>query len=303
MRTCNRTIATLAAAAMLGGAHAVRADEAADLTGAIQTMDASAASRGQGAVTGRIASDFESFAGSQHNSTALVNGMRTGAPITLTQPGQPPATFTPPTRPMGYGNVSTSLALAKYQLAQQGIANPTPEQLKTALNGGTITVDGKTVEYKGILQMRADGMGWGQIAHGVGTKLGPVVSGIKSQNAQIAKLPATAKPVSSATTGVATAGGVAKPTAADGRGVVTAAGAPAPAKVKGKTADGVTTANAGASSARGQNQGIVTAAGQGGAPSAQGAAHGRSGLVTASGANAAAAGGGPGNGKALGHAK
>jgi hypothetical protein len=91
---------------------------------------------------------------------------------------------------MGYGNVSTSLSLAKYQLAQQGITNPTPEQLKIALNGGTITYEGKTVEYQGILQMRADGMGWGQIAQQLGTKLGPVVSGIKSQNAHLASLPA-----------------------------------------------------------------------------------------------------------------
>ena len=109
-------------------------------------------------MTGKIASDFQPFAGSKQNSTALVTGLRSGSEITLTKNGEPPATFTPATKPMGYGNVSTSLALAKYQLGQQGITNPTPEQLKTALNGGTITSNGKTVHYQGVLQMRADGM-------------------------------------------------------------------------------------------------------------------------------------------------
>ena len=137
-------------------------------------------------VTDRIASDFGSFAGSRHNATNLVTGLRSGSTITLTERHHPPATFTPPTRPMGYGNVSTSLALARFQLAQQGINHPTPQQLQTALMGGTITANGRTVAYRGILQMRADGMGWGEIAHASGTKLGPVVSSIKSHNTHFA---------------------------------------------------------------------------------------------------------------------
>jgi antitoxin (DNA-binding transcriptional repressor) of toxin-antitoxin stability system len=189
MKTRRRALALLVAAALSGGAHTVAADEAAALTGEIQTMDASATTKGSGAVTGKIASDFQSFAGSRENSTALVSGLRNGSEVTLTQKGEPSATFTPATKPMGYGNVSTSLSLAKYQLAQQGITNPTPEQLKIALNGGTIDYGGKTVDYQGVLQMRADGLGWGQIAQQLGTKLGPVVSGMKAQNTHIATLP------------------------------------------------------------------------------------------------------------------
>jgi len=309
IRQC--TLALLAAAVLTGGASSARADEAAALTGEIQTMDTSAATKGSGVVTGKIASDFESFAGSKRNSTALVTGLRGGSEVTLTAKGEPPATFTPATKPMGYGNVSTSLALAKYQLAQQGITSPTPEQLKTALNGGTITFGGKTVEYQGVLQMRADGMGWGQIAQQLGTKLGPVVSGIKSQNAHIATLPA-AKPVTGSTAaGVTTATGAAAGAvssspgnrgSANGKGIVTASGASTPGAAKGKDATTVTTAGGGASTPRGQ--GIVTAAGQGGSPVAQGAAGGKGGVVSASGAAAGtAAGGGPGNGKAVGHTK
>jgi antitoxin (DNA-binding transcriptional repressor) of toxin-antitoxin stability system len=312
MKIGRRALALLVAAALSGGAHTVAADEAAALTGEIQTMDASATTKGSGAVTGKIAADFQSFAGSKENSTALVTGLRNGSEVTLTQTGEPAATFTPATKPMGYGNVSTSLSLAKYQLAQQGINNPTPEQLQTALNGGTITYGGKTVEYRGVLQMRADGMGWGQIAQQLGTKLGPVVSGMKVQNAHIATLPAAKHAITSTSTGATTATGAsAGATAANngrgasgGKGIVTASGASsAPGAAKGKAADGIASAGgSGASSPRGQ--GIVTAAGTGASPGAQGV--GKAGVVTGAGGSTSISvggGGGNGNGKAVGHTK
>ena len=312
MKIRRSALALLVAAALSGGAHTVAADDAAALTGEIQTMDASTATKGSGAVTGKIAGDFQSFAGSKENSTALVTGLRNGSEVTLTQTGEPSATFTPATKPMGYGNVSISLSLAKYQLAQQGITNPTPEQLQIALNGGTIEYGGKIVDYQGVLQMRADGMGWGQIAQQLGTKLGPVVSGIKTQNAHIATLPA-AKPVTtSRATGATTATGAsaAAATAANngrgasgGKGIVTASGSSAAAgTAKGKGAASVTSAGNGASSSRGQ--GIVTAAGTGASPVAQGVGQGKAGVVTGAGVSTStSAGGGAGNGKALGKAK
>jgi antitoxin (DNA-binding transcriptional repressor) of toxin-antitoxin stability system len=305
MRIRRRALALLAAVALSAGAHTVAADEAATLTGEIQTMDAS--------VTTKVAAGFQSFAGSRENSTALVTGLRNGSEVTLTQTGEPSATFTPATKPMGYGNVSTSLSLAKYQLAQQGITNPTPEQLQTALNGGTITYGGKRVDYQGVLQMRADGMGWGQIAQQLGTKLGPVVSGVKAQNAHIATLPAAKHAPTSTSSGVTTATGAsAGVTAANngrgasgGKGIVTASGSSTAAgTAKGKGADSVTGAGQGASSPRGQ--GIVTAAGTGASPVAQGVGHGKTGVVTGVGVStSASAGGGAGNGngKAVGHTK
>jgi antitoxin (DNA-binding transcriptional repressor) of toxin-antitoxin stability system len=316
MKMRRAALALLVAAALSGGAHTVAADEAAALTGEIQTMDASATTKGAGAVTGKIATDFQSLAGSRENSTALVSGLRNGSEVTLTQKGEPSATFTPATKPMGYGNVSTSLSLAKYQLAQQGITNPTPEQLKIALNGGTIDYGGKTVDYQGVLQMRADGMGWGQIGQRLGTKLGPVVSGMKAQNTHIATLPAVKQHAATSTSASATnATNATRATGANaasngrsasgGKGIVTASGAEAaPSTVKGKGADGVTSAGNGASSPRGQ--GIVTAAGTGASPVAQGNGNGKGGVVTASGVStgASAAGGSSnGNGKAVGHTK
>jgi len=307
------TLGLLVAAALSGGAWAASGDEAAALSGEIMTMDGSATTKGSGVVTGKIATDFETFAGSKENSTALVTGLRSGSEITLTQPGEPSATFLPATKPMGYGNVSTSLSLAKYQLAQQGITNPTPEQLQTALNGGSITIDGKTVEYQGVLQMRADGMGWGQIAQQLGTKLGPIVSGMKAQNAKLATLPA-AKSSTGATatgataTGVTTANGARgngvgsrSKSSSNGKGIVTAGGGQAAGVAHGRGAKHVTTAGGAASAPRGQ--GIVTAGGAPGSPVAHGLARGHGGgVVNASGA-AAGSGGGQGNGKALGHAK
>src|SRR5262245_4548653 len=94
---------------------------------------------------------FESMAGSRDNLVSLVNGLRTGSKVTLEGPvvtplpGSPPppppepTRFTPPTKPMGYGNITRSLDLASRQLASVGITNPTAAELKAALNGGTVT--------------------------------------------------------------------------------------------------------------------------------------------------------------------
>ena len=186
------------------------------------TMDKLAASKGQTLVANKTASSFTTLAGSTANALALVNGLRSGTPITLTAAtttgttgsagtttgtgsttgtttgattGTGTAagtTITPPTGKMGWGNVFISLSLAQKVLTQAGITQPTAAQLQTALLGGALTgADGKTTTMKGVLQLRADGMGWGKIAQVYGTKLGPVVSEIKSANKQIASAPTT----------------------------------------------------------------------------------------------------------------
>ena len=134
-----------------------------------------------------LASNYSTFAGSDANATALVNGLRTGTSITLTSGSGAAgtattgsATFTPATSKLGYGNVDKALALAKTELTQMGITNPTPAQLQAALNGGTITTSTGTKTLPGILQMRADGKGWGAIAKSLGFKLGEVVSASKT---------------------------------------------------------------------------------------------------------------------------
>lgn len=211
----------------------------------------------------RLVSAFTPLAGSTENATSLVKGLRSGSPIVLTGPGESPGTpasmvsFNSPTRPMGYGNIRIALSLAKTQLASQGITQPTPQQLQAALMGTSTTTAGTSATQSGILQMRASGMGWGQIANSMGVKLGTVMSG-----------------KSAATTGTVNAAG-AHPSSA---GVTTAAGA------QGKHS-GTTTAE-GAKGASG-SKGITTGQGQG---------HAAGGAVNAAGGKAGAIGNASGAG-------
>ena len=236
-----------------------------------------AISNGQGP---RLVSEFAAFAGSESNAQSLVAGLRQGSTITLVEP--PTATqpqseiaFVPPTRPMGYGNVSHALALARTQLARHGITDPTTEQVRVALMGGTIvTGNGATatkIQMQGILQMRADGMGWGRIAHSMGVKLGHVVSEMKTSNTHASKPSAAA--ATRDVSGVTNAAGSGTKSVATGKtharpGIVTAAGTSA--------AGAGTTARIHHGGGAAGSTGVVTAAGApGGHASAVGQAHGK----------------------------
>lgn len=185
----------LSALGMLSMPSIASADDATTLRSETKHMD-SLASQGSAKVQGNLVMQFSDFAGSEANAQSLVTGLRSGAPVTLTSPSTTGSTtttaftFDPPTRPMGYGNVFISLALAKQQLANYGITDPTAQEIQAALMGGTITTGSgataQTITLKGILTQRADGMGWGAIAKAQGMNLGRVVSGLKSANQQVA---------------------------------------------------------------------------------------------------------------------
>lgn len=102
---------------------------------------------------------YTSLAGSKENATSLVTGLRDGKEVTLKR-GTTTETFTPTTGKMGYGNVDNALALAEASLQQKNISNPTPAQLEASVTE--------------VLKMRADGMGWGQIAKRYDTMMGAV---------------------------------------------------------------------------------------------------------------------------------
>lgn len=178
----------IAAAFAIGAA---RADDATSLRTESSRLQHITAVTGETQVNARISQDFASFAGSDANASSLVSGMRNGTVTTLTTPSganQQPSSvsFVPPTRPMGNGNVYISLALAKQQLASIGITQPTAEQIKAALVGGTITTGtgttARTVVLTGVLTQRSEGMGWGNIARSQGVTLGSVISGMKRAN-------------------------------------------------------------------------------------------------------------------------
>jgi hypothetical protein len=106
------------------------------------------------------------FSGS--NTSNLQQGLRNGTAVTLTGSGEP-VTFTPPTGRMGNGEVDRAITLASRDLRQAGITNPTPEQLQAAMVGGTVTnAQGQTTSMDGVLTLRSQGMGWGQVAHTIG---------------------------------------------------------------------------------------------------------------------------------------
>lgn len=279
-----RKMKILATSLLLAFAPLAGAQVGSNIDTQVSVLDRVDANRGQALVAEKIAGNFASLAGSEENALALVNALRTGETVQLTyaptgtETAPTISTIDPPTGHMGWGNVKISLALAQDQLARLGITDPTSEQLQAALNGGDVIVanaDGTTTTttLRGVLQMRADGMGWGNIAKAGGTKLGPVVSQLKMANTKVAALPPG--------------------TSVKSRGITTATGTPASGKSKGlTTAGGVASTNA--------SRGITTA--QGAVTASHGSGHGR-GLVTAGGgnpANTAAHGGGRSSGAGAG---
>lgn len=173
----NLTGFALLSAALLYAGQGLASGEAALATHS-RKLDAVAETQ---PVSARLASDFAVFAGSRANAEALINGLRLGTPIGLTDGVRVAATVAPPTRPMGYGNTFIALSLARAQLAQHGISRPTPAQLQAALTGGVLRIpnDG-AVALTGVLNQRVSGMGWGRIAQESGVKLGSVIDGLKS---------------------------------------------------------------------------------------------------------------------------
>ena len=208
-----------------------------------------------------ISNDYSYFL-QKVDSKQVVNDLRNGQWTTTTTDPMTKTTTTTtealPTGKMGYGNVKISLALAQESLRQQGIMQPTSEQLHTALVGGQMVAGDSTTQTNGILQMRADGMGWGQIAQKYDVKLGQLMSG--------------KQPVATTTTTTAT-------TSTAGKGITTASGK--------SSADSVTATGKGHgktfSGSKSQGNGIVSASGQSVGTTSSSMTHGGRGIVSGSG--------------------
>jgi hypothetical protein len=253
-------------------------------------------SQGQENVANKISSDFGDFLGNV-DSHQVVTDLRNGQwTTTTTDPvTNTTTTTTEPllTGKMGWGNVKISLALAQESLSQQGIMQPTSDELYTALNGGELPLgeSATTTTMNGILQMRSEGMGWGQIAQEYGVKLGTLMSRINSGHQ------------SAATTGTTTTAA----TTTTGEGIVNASGQ--------ASGSGIVTGKGNGKGIAGQKsngKGIVNASGKSTGGSFSSVSHGSEGIVTGSGRSVGAtsgivnagghgnaygvSGGGPGNG-------
>ena len=131
------------------------------LVGALAALALSIARPATAQDSQQLVERYTELAGSTENSKSLVSGLRDGNAIKLTR-GNTVTTIDPPTQKMGFGNIDNALALTQASLEKQGIANATPEQLKIALMG--------------VLNQRAAGQGWGEIAHSLGFNLGELKS-------------------------------------------------------------------------------------------------------------------------------
>jgi hypothetical protein len=205
-----------------------------------------------------ISNDYSYFlknVDSKQVVTDLRNGQWTSTATDPTTNTTTTTTEALPTGKMGLGNVKISLALAQESLRQQNIMQPTSEQLHTALAGGQMVPGDSTTTTNGILQMRSEGMGWGQIAQKYDVKLGQLMSG---------KQPA-------ATTATSTTS-----TTTTSKGITTASGkssTPVTGKGNGKSFSG----------SESQGKGIVSASGQTSGTSSSSASHGGRGIVSGSG--------------------
>ena len=338
------TAMTLVVACLVPIAAANRKSNTRIATGVELVSDATtpALSAGQMQVANKVASPFVTMAGSHENAVALATALRTGTTANLVFASSLPSGNTTqkaielaiPTKPMGWGSVSHALALAQLSLRQAGIENPTAPQLQAALDGGSIkTADGKTVTLPGVLQQRAEGMGWGQIAKTYGTTMGALNRGLKAPATTVASstpakttssAPTQRRPVVTGTTHGRSANGVTTGTNSamasyGSKALTTATGSHPSNSASGHSAKGITTASgataggapsmvsaAGNGQGKALGRGVMTAAGGGASNAAGGARGGGSSVLTGSGAYATGvrtAESASGGGKANGHGK
>ncbi|HUR60090.1 MAG TPA: hypothetical protein VM029_20370 [Opitutaceae bacterium] len=120
----------------------------------------------------KIAAHYTTLAGSEDNALALVEALRTGTSVKLTQ-GESAAekripamiVLDPPTGEMDWKDIERALAMAQAALARARITRPNAEQLEAALLGGDVTnPQGETLAMAGILTLHASGVPWTQVA-------------------------------------------------------------------------------------------------------------------------------------------
>jgi len=116
----------------------------------------------------QLVEKYTPLAGSEANAKTLVSGLRDGSDFTLNG-----VKFDTPTKKMGNGEINIALSIAEKKL---GMSTPTAQQLQAALIGDA--------RQPGVLAMRAEGKGWGQVAQANGFKLGEVMRSEKAEKTE-----------------------------------------------------------------------------------------------------------------------
>jgi hypothetical protein len=180
-RTHSMLLACCLAAAGVTAAHAGDTTETTTTSTTTTTTAPTTTAVGTSTHTeSKLSAEFAYFLGGQDQASTVVSGLRQGTAFSLdtettatgtTGTTTSTTTIDPPTGTMGYGNIRIALRLAQAQLGDLVITQPTADQLSAVLVGGTIN----GTQFDGILTLRADGMGWGQIAQQYGTTVGQLM--------------------------------------------------------------------------------------------------------------------------------
>ncbi len=195
MNNNNRTLSACHGLMLWAAATTVFSADTAVIAEDIKPAEAHV-SRAQAQLQERFIREFSGFAGSAENAQSLYSGLRTGSRITLTTPtthrnqiaGTAVVQFHALARPMGNGSAFLSMALVRQYLVNFGINQPTPWQVRAALNGGAIIPgngSSQPVVLNGVLAQRAEGRGWSFIAKASGFSLGKVLHAQLNQSPDV----------------------------------------------------------------------------------------------------------------------
>ncbi|HVZ63376.1 MAG TPA: hypothetical protein VG936_02220 [Lacunisphaera sp.] len=133
------------------------------------------------AVVERVSTEFADVACTPENARMIFEAIHNGDEVSLTINGQS-ASFRVEGQ-LGYGDAYIALALAAEALRSAGITGcATAEQWRAVLVGGqlsggqTSTTTESTARFPGILTLKSQGQGWGQVAQTTHVQLNQVVS-------------------------------------------------------------------------------------------------------------------------------
>ncbi|HTL67973.1 MAG TPA: hypothetical protein VL200_09950 [Lacunisphaera sp.] len=133
------------------------------------------------AIVERVSTEFSDVACTPENARMIFEAIHSGDEVSLSINGQS-ASFRLSGQ-LGYGDAYIALALAAEALRSAGITGcATPEQWRAVLMGGqltgseTSTSTVSTTRFPGILTLKSQGQGWGQVAQATHVQLGQVVS-------------------------------------------------------------------------------------------------------------------------------